>query len=308
MVLDDFVKNMKNLNKNTAEAKENVKFLTTLERQFKNLASEEGFSVIQETIPSLMNGLKMIWIISRNYKNIDKMQDLISLITDEIADKVQSSIRIPHIFDLSEKPEAQLTYAHGLIVQGKRILESWDSEFEKTKVSMDEELLERWEFHPKPLAERCKHMVSILRDLIHITESMKKFLVFLGPNLKSVTGNSEGIDKLTVEVEDLVVPFVEAKENFFEKTNQSLWSQLFNNFKTQQATLEHKTMKLIDSTFSDLRSSEGAFDLLNNFKNIETLDEISKRLQKKYTDVLNSYKKELEIYRTLFIRGKTAYE
>ena len=173
---------------------------------------------------------------------------------------------------------------------------------------MDEEQLERWEFHPKPLAERCKYMVSILRDLLHITESMKKFLVFLGPNLKSVTGNSEGIDKLTLEVKDLVVSFVEAKENFFDKANQSLWSQLFNNFKTQQATLEHKTMKLIDSTFSDLRSSEGAFDLLNNFKNIETLDEISKRLQKKYTDVLNSYRKELEIYRALFIRGKNAYE
>lgn len=50
-------------------------------------------------------------------------------------------------------------------------------------------------------------------------------------------------------------------------------------------------MSLIDNTFSDLRSSEGAFDLLNNFKNIDTLDEISKRLQDKYTDVLNSYKK-----------------
>lgn len=35
-----------------------------------------------------MNGLKMMWIISRNYKSNDKMQDLISLITDEIADKV----------------------------------------------------------------------------------------------------------------------------------------------------------------------------------------------------------------------------
>jgi len=56
--------------------------LTTLERQFKNLASEEGFSIIFDTIASLMNGLKMIWIISRNYKNIDKMQELISLITN----------------------------------------------------------------------------------------------------------------------------------------------------------------------------------------------------------------------------------
>ena len=76
-----------------------------------------------------MNGLEMIWIISRNYKNIDKMQDLISLITDEIADKVQSSIRIQEIFDLTEKPETQLANTRDLIIQGKRILESWDAEF-----------------------------------------------------------------------------------------------------------------------------------------------------------------------------------
>lgn len=50
-----------------------------------------------------MNGLKMIWIISRNYKNIEKMQDLISLITNEIANKVENSIKIREIFNLSEK-------------------------------------------------------------------------------------------------------------------------------------------------------------------------------------------------------------
>lgn len=84
---------------------------------------------------------------------------------------------------------------------------------------------------------------------------MKKFLVFLGPNLKSVTGNSEGIDKLTIEVKALVQPFVETNENFFDKTYQNVWSKLFNTFKAQQTILEKKTMSLIDNTFSDLRSS-----------------------------------------------------
>lgn len=66
-------------------------------------------------------------------------------------------------------------------------------------------------------------------------------------------------------------------------------------------------MKLIDDTFKDLRSSEGAFDLLNNFKNIDTLPEISTRLQQKYTDVLKSYRKELVVYRELFQSGKASY-
>jgi len=46
--------------------------LTTLERQFKNL-STEGLEGIFETLPSLMNGLKLVWIISKHYKTDDKM-------------------------------------------------------------------------------------------------------------------------------------------------------------------------------------------------------------------------------------------
>ena len=84
-----------------------------------------------------MNGLKTIWIISRNYKNIEKMQELISLITDEIADKVQSSIDISKLFDLDERADTQLQIAKELIVQGKKILESWDKEFQRTQASMD---------------------------------------------------------------------------------------------------------------------------------------------------------------------------
>lgn len=58
---------------------------------------------------------------------MDKMQDLISLITNEIADKVQSSIKIQKLFNLNEKAEQQLNVTEDLINQGKKILESWDS-------------------------------------------------------------------------------------------------------------------------------------------------------------------------------------
>jgi dynein heavy chain len=57
---------------------------------------------IEETIPSLMNGLKMVWIISRHYKEGDKMQNLISLISEEIADKVESQIKISKLFHLRD--------------------------------------------------------------------------------------------------------------------------------------------------------------------------------------------------------------
>ena len=75
--------------------------------------------------------------MARNYKNNDKMQDLISLITDEIADKVEASINISKLFDLSENAEDQLNNARGLMIQGKSILEKWENLFKQAKERME---------------------------------------------------------------------------------------------------------------------------------------------------------------------------
>ena len=53
------------LTKYAIEARENVRFLQTLERHFKNLQHTTDFNVIYDTIPSMMNSLRMVWIISR---------------------------------------------------------------------------------------------------------------------------------------------------------------------------------------------------------------------------------------------------
>jgi len=39
-----------------------------------------------------------------------------------------------------------------------------------------------------------------------MADTLLKFLRFLGPNLKAVTGNSEGIDDLVKKVKNLVLP------------------------------------------------------------------------------------------------------
>jgi hypothetical protein len=50
------------------------------------------------------------------------MQELISLITDEIADKVQNLIKVKQLFNLNDKAELQLNQSRDLVNQGKKIL------------------------------------------------------------------------------------------------------------------------------------------------------------------------------------------
>lgn len=96
-----------------------MKFLTTLERQFKNI-SRGDLPIIEETLHSLLNGLKLIWTISRHINQNDtKMEDLLEAISNEICDKVRAKIDIRRIFRL--KPELAIN----TINEGINVLDKW---------------------------------------------------------------------------------------------------------------------------------------------------------------------------------------
>jgi dynein heavy chain len=86
------------LNKHYIEAKDNVRFLSTLERHFKNITHGATFQVVIETIPSMMNALRMVWIISRHYNKDDRMVPLMKRIANELRDRVAKVINIKTIF------------------------------------------------------------------------------------------------------------------------------------------------------------------------------------------------------------------
>ena len=79
------------------EAKDNVRFLSTLERHFKNLTLGNSFQNVLDTIPSLMNALHMVWIISRHYNKDERMVPLMERIAWEVAERVARVINIRKI-------------------------------------------------------------------------------------------------------------------------------------------------------------------------------------------------------------------
>lgn len=95
---DDSINNLKDhLMKSNIEAKDNVRFLTTLERHFKNLAYS-NFYIISQTIPSMMTTLRMIWIISRHYNTDNRMVPLLERIVWQLIDRVEMSINFKTLF------------------------------------------------------------------------------------------------------------------------------------------------------------------------------------------------------------------
>ncbi len=86
------------LNKYYTEAKDNVRFLSTLERHFKNITHGATFQVVIDTLPSMMNALRMVWIISRHYNSDERMVPLMERIAWELAERVARVITVRTLY------------------------------------------------------------------------------------------------------------------------------------------------------------------------------------------------------------------
>ena len=87
----------------TEEARDNLKFLTTLERHFKNITSGP-LPAILDTLPPTMNALRMVWIISRYYSDDMRMGALFKRIGQEIGDRVEAAIDVKVMFAHESMP------------------------------------------------------------------------------------------------------------------------------------------------------------------------------------------------------------
>ena len=80
-----------NITEAANEAKDNVKYLFTLERFIEPLYSGTASTII-DTLPALMNSIKMIHTIARYYNTKARMTNLFSKITDQMISNCKQCI------------------------------------------------------------------------------------------------------------------------------------------------------------------------------------------------------------------------
>jgi dynein heavy chain len=104
-------------------------------------------------------------------------------------------------------------------------------------------------------------------------------LAFLGPDLKAVTGSSERIDREIDNVKEVAAKLENFPFDIFDQEKEETWKERYAIFENGFDAGVRATRDLIKQTFDkNLSSAEGAFDLLNKFKNIKTREEIKSEL------------------------------
>jgi dynein heavy chain len=184
--LETFDFNLAQLNKLRAESKDNVRFLSTLERHFKHLAQCPTFLQATEHMGALMNALRMVWVISRHFNTDERMVALMERIAWLLQHRVARQISPRNLLKKS------LPEALELCNEGIKMLQSWEEAYIATRDTIEKHGRDaRWEFDRQRLFRQTNFTVKILEDLRSIVDVTQEFHNIFGSELKRVTGNPE---------------------------------------------------------------------------------------------------------------------
>ncbi|XP_056232067.1 dynein axonemal heavy chain 10 [Seriola aureovittata] len=277
------------------ESDDNIRFLSTLERHFMNLASGADFGVILETIPPLMDSLQIVWIVSCHYNTNERMVPLMERIAWQLCERVSQVIDVHTLF--KDKREV----AKSKICDAKRVLDLWKSSYFGVRTEIEESGRDaRWEFDRKRLFERTDYMASVCQDLCNVLQILEEFNNIFGPELKGVTGDPKRIDEVLCRVDGLVLPIEEVDFSPFNICKMRSWKMIMRDFDTTVEAIEGEAISFIDQSFKTLRSAAAAFDMLMKFKHIRSRETINNHLMKKFNDILAQYCKEVARINDIF--------
>ncbi|XP_065190514.1 dynein axonemal heavy chain 10-like [Sycon ciliatum] len=289
----DFHRN--DLGKQQVEAKDNVRFLSTLERHFKEITYGIDLKSTMDAFKPMMKALRMVWVISRHYNNDERMVPLFVRIANVIRRRVSVAVDFPNVL---KKPSGIFKSTVG---QAQDCLRLWKSAYMDMRAKIEASGTDaRWEFDRKKLFEHTDYMADICQDLYEMAESIEEMENILGPELKAVTGDARSVEATLAEVNNMRNMFDTFTADIFDMQSSVAWSQRIETVQERGRALEHSINDFIDKSFETLRSSEAAFDMLLNFKHVKTRKSISERVLAKKEEILAQFMKEVEAVRKLY--------
>ena len=82
------------------------------------------------------------------------------------------------------------------------------------------------------------------------------------------------------------------------------WRSVMSRFQREVKVIEEEANSFIDESFQSLRSAEGAFDMLHNFKHIRSREAINATMMKKFSEILSTFEKEVDSINDIFEESK----
>ncbi|XP_070548103.1 dynein axonemal heavy chain 8-like [Ptychodera flava] len=272
------------------EARDNVKYLYTLEKFCEPLYHYD-LVAMKDSIPSLINAIRMIHSISRYYNTSERMTSLFIKVTNQMVTACKAFITddgMCRIWDQQCQP----------LIEKLRVCISLNADyqdsFHKTKKKIEEMPGERpFEFSEMYIFGKFDAFCKRLEKIIAMLTTIETFTVLNESRI-------EGIDTMATKFQN-IYSGVKKKPYDILDHRKTDFDNDYEDFKRQISDLEYHLQCFMDNCFEKTTSTTLALGLLARF---ERLDIPSLNIDGKYAMILQNFNNELEIIRRLYQKNK----
>ncbi|DBA03213.1 TPA: hypothetical protein N0F65_003933 [Lagenidium giganteum] len=268
-----------NITEASNEAKDNVKYLATLERFIEPLYTGTPATVI-DALPALMNSVKMIHTIARYYNTTERMTKLFMKITNQMITLCKKSIlgKDPPEAIWEKDPEALLVDLEACL----KLNEAYQEQYRLTK----DKLLtmpkgKQFDFSETQIFGKFDLFCRRVVKLIDMFSTIHQF--------RSLAQHSlEGMDTLLSSFNTIIQEFKAQKHDLLDYHNNK-FDRDYVEFNIQISDLEASLQQFINVSFDSITSIEQSLILLKQFQSILQRESLRSDLDSKFTVIFHNY-------------------
>ena len=274
------------------EAKDNVKYLFSLRRFFDPLYNGTPQNIM-DSIPALLNSIKIIHTIARYYNTNERMTTLFVSITDQMIVNCKEQISNGGTSqDLWDRESEDLITA---LRQCVKLNDIYQEQYRATKAKVETssgDTSKPFDFNEMQIFGKFDLFCRRVNKLIDMFATIQHFTGLADNKLEGM--------------EPLLERFFQVKQEFREREHDLLdyhnnrFDRDYVEFNVQISDLVGELQHFIDASFENIYSVGHSLNLLRKFRSILPGDTLKVDLDSKLTVILHNYGLELDMVQRLY--------
>ena len=277
------------------EAKDNVKYLFSLRKSFEPLYTGTAQNIM-DSLPALLNSIKMIRTIARYYNSTERMTTLFCRITDQMI--ANCSQRIAQGGAKDELWDRDIPELVGELRRCLKLEESYKQHYHETKVQLEESNPggKQFDFNEMQIFGKFELFCRRVNKLIDMFTTIQHFNTLAERRL-------EGMEPLIDQFHQIQQEFREREHDLLDYHNNR-FDRDYVEFNVRIDELEKSLQRFIDQSFETIGSIGHSLELIHTFRSILHRDNLRADLDSKLTLILQNYGLELEQVQQLYEKQK----
>lgn len=276
------------------EAKDNVKYLSTLERFYDPLYGNDPAAII-DILPALMNSVKMILTISRYFGTNERMTKLFMKITNQMITTCVLNINHKEPYDRIWEKDLP-----GLLERIEKCLQLNEEYQEQYRLIKDKLLTtpkgKQFDFSESQIFGKFDLFCRRLIKLMDMFSTMQQF--------KSLSDQKfDGLEPLLQAFRDVVKGFRNKGHDLLDFHNNR-FDRDYVDFNVKMQELEGSLQMFINRSFENINSIEESLTLLKRYQAILHRESLRNDLDSKLTLIFHNYGMELSHIESMYEKCK----